>query len=189
GAWRLLLGTAFFLNRGEDAGRLAVLLRGALGSLARERLVSASGLVAGAGVLFITALIVLAWFGLGDLLLRLGRGGRDSLEAAPRTLALASRCLFGAAAWSMVWLALGVTHLYHGWVAVAALITGVGLAGLARTRDRASRAAPPPFTAPARAAVALTGAVLGLALVAALAPPTARDALFYPVPPPKATVP
>ncbi len=187
-AWLLLLGTAFFLNRGEDAGRLAGLLRDMLGSLARDRLVSASGVVAGAGGLFIAALLVLAWFGLGDLLLRLGRGGRDSLEAPPRTLALASRCLFGAAAWSMVWFALGVTHLYHGWVAVAALITGVGLAGLARTRDRASRAAPPPFTAPARAAVALTGAVLTLALVAALAPPTARDALFYHFALPKAYI-
>src|SRR5207247_2473222 len=101
-AWLLLLGTAFFLNRGEDAGRLAGLLRDMLGSLARDRLVSASGVVAGAGGLFIAAVLVLAWFGLGDLLLRLGRGGRDSLEAPPRTLALASRCLFGAAAWSMV---------------------------------------------------------------------------------------
>ena len=187
-AWLLLLGTAFFLNRGEDAGRLAGLLRDMLGSLARDRLVSASGVLAGTGGLFIAALLVLAWFGLGDLLLRLGRGGRDSLEAPPRTLALASRCLFGAAAWSMVWFALGVTHLYHGWVAVAALITGVGLAGLARTRDRASRAAPPPFTAPAHAAVALTGAVLTLALVAALAPPTARDALFYHFALPKAYI-
>ena len=44
-AWLLLLGTAFFLNRGEDAGRLAGLLRDMLGSLARDRLVSASGVV------------------------------------------------------------------------------------------------------------------------------------------------
>ncbi len=169
-------------------GHLGVLLRRVLGLLARDQVLGASGLVASAGGVLIAGLIVLAWLGLGDLVLRLHRGERGSADVPPLALALASRCLFGATLWSMVWLGLGVAHLYRGWVAVAALIIGVALASLSRRRVRQARPVPPPLAAAGRVAVALVVAVLALALIAALAPPTGRDALFYHFALPKAYI-
>ncbi|HET7296455.1 MAG TPA: hypothetical protein VFI66_04895 [Gemmatimonadales bacterium] len=184
-AWLLLLGIAFFLNRGDDAGRLAMLLRSVLRSLARDRAVEVSGLIASTGGVLIAGLLVLAWLGFGDVILRLSRG---SATTRPRALELASRGLIGAAAWSMVWFVLGVWHLYRGWVAVTALLIGVGLAGVAWSSDRTARSRQSPLTASGLVAVALIAGVLALALVAALAPPTARDALFYHFALPKAYV-
>jgi hypothetical protein len=175
-AWLLALGIGFFLHRGDDVGRLAGPFRSMLGALARDRVVSASGLVAAAGGVLIGWLVVIAWLGLGDLIVRTrGQGAVD----APRALALASRCLAGAVVWSIVWLGFGIAHLYSGWVAVGALVIGLGLAGLAWLRDRHARSMRSPLTVAGRLAVAFVVIVLALALMAALAPPTARDALFY----------
>jgi hypothetical protein len=172
----LALGAAFFLHRSDDVGRLAGLVGGMLGALARDRVVSASGLLAAAAGLLIGWLIAMAWLGLGDLILRVhGRGSVDE----PRALALASRCLAGAVLWSIVWLGFGIAHLYRGWAAAGALVIGLGLAGLAWRRDRHARSVPLSLTVVGRVAVALVVVVLALALMAALAPPTARDALFY----------
>jgi hypothetical protein len=80
----------------------------------------------------------------------------------------------------MVWLGIGIASLYREWVAVGTLVVGVMLAGLARRRDRPlARSSSAYFTAAGRLAVVLVVVVLALALLAALAPPTARDALFY----------
>ncbi len=185
GAWLLVLGIAFFLYRGDDAGRLAVLLRNMLLSLARDRLVGVSGLIASTGGVLIAGLLVLAWLGLGRVILRLGLG---SVPARLRSLELASRALIGAAAWSTVWFILGVGHLYRGWVAVVALLIGVGLAVAGWSGERGSRPRPSSLAASGLVAVVLIVGVLGLGLVAALAPPTARDALFYHLAIPKAYV-
>ncbi|HXJ79159.1 MAG TPA: hypothetical protein VMS64_10800 [Candidatus Methylomirabilis sp.] len=176
--WLLALGIAFFMHRGDDAGQLIQLSGKMLGTLAHERVVSATGLVAAAGGLLIACLVVTAWFGLGDLILRLPWKGRRSVDE-PHVLSLATRALVGALAWSLVWLGLGTAHLYRGWVAASALLIGLGLAGLAWRQDRRMRSAPPPLTAASYVAIALIVVVLMLAFVAALAPPTARDALFY----------
>src|SRR5438552_15602397 len=58
-AWLLALGVAFFLNRGEDAGQLAGLLRRAFGAITEHRIVGAAGLLASAEGLLIAGLIVL----------------------------------------------------------------------------------------------------------------------------------
>jgi hypothetical protein len=195
--WLLALVVGFFLNRGEDAGRLAALLRSLGASLAGEPAVGLSGLAASAGGLLIAGLIVLAWFGLGHLVMRLGPAD-DGRHAIRGSLALASRCLCGAALWSLVWFGLGVAGLYRGGVAVAALVLGLALALLARgdradsrpadARARPARPASPGARAFTLAASALSGLALTLALLAALAPPTARDALFYHLAIPKAYV-
>ena len=187
-AWLLALGIAFFLNRGEDVGQLAVSLRRALDTLTGNRVVGASGLVASAEGLLIAGLIVLAWLGLGDLALRLYPHGRDLRDDCPPALAASTRCLSGAVLWSTVWMGLGVFQLYRGWIAVTMLVIGMGLTGLAYHRLAVRRSVAPPLTVSGRVAVALASAVMILALMAALAPPTARDALFYHFALPKAYI-
>jgi len=147
----------------------------------------ASSLVASAEGLIIACLIVLSWLGLGDLASRLYRGYGIS-DDCPPALALASRCLFGAVLWSTIWMGLGVLHLYREWVAVTALVIGVGVMGLALRRLIVMRASGPPLAASGRVAVLVATAVMVLALMAALAPPTARDALFYHFALPKAYI-
>src|SRR5258706_29418 len=116
GAWLLSLGIAFFAHRGDDVGRLPGILQRFLLSLLREPVATAAGLAPTVTGLAMAALVVLAWFGLGDLLARLAP---DATELLP--LALATRCLSGAALWALVWFALGALHLYRGWIAVVAL--------------------------------------------------------------------
>jgi hypothetical protein len=179
GAWWLALAVAFLLHRGDDVGRLPGLLGRMLGALARQPIVSAMGLIAAAGGVLIACLVVAAWYGLGDLILRWHThdpAARDTSWA----LWLAGRCLAGAVAWSTLLLGLGIAHLYREWAAAGALAIGLGLAGVAwRRRHFPSRPPRAPLTALGRLAIALMTIVLGLGLVAALAPPTARDALFY----------
>src|SRR5207249_568686 len=85
----------------------------------------------------------------------------------------ASRAVLGAGAWSIIWFFLGIGHLYRPPVAVACVLVGVALGVHAWRRSAltASRqAAPVP-----RTSVAPIVLVQALALVAALAPPTAYD--------------
>ncbi len=188
GAWLLALGIAFFLNRGDDAGAVASLIRRALGSMITSPVMGVPGLVATVSGLLIASLLVLAWFGMGDLAARICTRGRTGIEDNPAPLAVSSRCLFGAVLSSAVWMGLGVVHLYGEWTAVIALVTGIGLGGLAIRRVAPPRSAAPPMAVAGRFAVVLTSAVMTLSLIAALAPPTARDALFYHFALPKAYI-
>ena len=178
-AWLLTLIVAFLVHRGDDVGRLPALSVTFITGLARAPLIGAAGLAASALGLAMAGLIVFAWYGLGDLIARLVPGGRGAVGDPPRALTLASRALYGAAAWSAIWFVLGVAGLFRPAVAVAALVIGVGLAEIAHLRRSASRGTPDRLGAAGHAALGLAGLVLALALIAALAPPTARDALFY----------
>jgi hypothetical protein len=132
-------------------------------------------------------LLLVAWYGAGDLLLRLVARGGPAGDGPSASLALARRCAFGAGLWSHLGLALGLVGLYRPEVAVVALSTGLGLAGLAFRRARVSRCPTDRrddlFTRLALASVVLP---VALAAVAALAPPTAKDALQYHIALPKA---
>jgi hypothetical protein len=140
--------------------------------------------VAGAAV---AALVVLAWYGAGDLVLRCvsrhGAGAADVLSGPARALA------YGAGVWSLVWFTLGLAGLYHVATAIVALAVGVTLGGLAIVRRRppglGSVVAHWRTVAPPGSSV-LVAVVLLAALVAALAPPTAKDALIYHLALPKA---
>ena len=185
--WLVALGVAFFLNRGDDAGQLVPLSMQALSTMRTGPVWGASGLIASVEGLIIASLIVLSWLGLGDLASRLSRRdvGRDD---SPRALELAARCLFGAVLWSTVWMGLGVLHLYRDWAAVTAVVVGLGSFALALPSLLTIRSSAPPFTASGSVAVTIVVAVMVLALMAALAPPTGRDALFYHFALPKAYI-
>ena len=179
---------AFFLQRrGDDVRRLPELLAASIASLEREPVFRMAGAAASIGGLAVAVAIVLAWFGVGDLVMRGLERGRSTATAEPRAVDLATRALVGAGVWSILWFFLGVIHLYRAPVALVATLGGLAL-GI-----RAARRAPPVARSPAasripRTSTALIVLVQGLALVAALAPPTAKDTLLYHLALPKAYI-
>jgi hypothetical protein len=184
GAWWLVLAAAFLLNRGEDAGRLPALMGTVLSRAAQGPVWGPGGLRSLAGLL-IAGLIGLAWYGLGDVIVRrIGPAGND--ETYQLALEVAERGLLGAGAWSLVWFFLGVLPLYRVSVGALTLLAGLVLAGRALARGQ-------PKAAGVARAVGLAGLSLivtgqALALVAALAPPTAKDTLLYHYALPKAWI-
>ena len=107
----LALGAVFLSRRASDVGRLPASLAALGADLARQPLLDAGTLAATAGGILVAALIVLSWYGLGDLLIRaLARLGRTA-PGGETPLSLAQRCVFGAGAWSFVWFFLGVAGL------------------------------------------------------------------------------
>jgi hypothetical protein len=142
---------------------------------------------AGVGV---AMLVVLAWYGLGTVVIESVRSASGQTSTVSRqsskALDVASACALGAGAWSLLWLALGLIGLYRPSTALLALAGGVVLAARAAFRSRTTsgprrtgelaRGEQPPLTFVAALLAALP---VTLALVAALAPPTAKDALQY----------
>jgi hypothetical protein len=186
GAWWLSLAVAFLLNRGDDVGRLSSLMSAFLGAWARGPVFGLTGFLSSLAGLVLAGLIGLAWYGLGHAILRRipWSGGRDSHDE--RRFAVAKRALLGAAAWSIVWFFLGVAPLYRIPVAAIALLTGLAQAGAALAR---ARVAPREMAREGRwAALALIVTGQGFALLAALAPPTAKDTLLYHFALPKAYI-
>jgi hypothetical protein len=184
GAWWLVLAVTFLLNRAEDVGRLPALVPTVVTRLARGPVWGAAGLQSLVGLL-IAGLVGLAWYGLGDAIVRRA-GAIESGEPPEPLLGVAERGLVGAGAWSLVWFFLGVLPLYRPWVAALTLLGGLALAGWTLARAR------PTAIGVARGAgcwalgLIVTGQVL--ALVAALAPPTAKDTLLYHYALPKAWI-
>ena len=184
GAWWLVLAAAFLAYRDEDVGRLPALIGAVLSRLAQGPVWGSAGLRSLVGLL-IAGLIGLAWFGLGDAIARwIGSGA----SGEPRELALevAERGLLGAGAWSLVWFFLGVLPLYRGSVAALTLLVGLALAVWALARARPTAAGVVRAVRGGALGLIVTGQVL--ALVAALAPPTAKDTLLYHYALPKAWI-
>jgi len=183
-AWWLALAWAFLSNRGDDVGRLPTLVSAALAELLRGPVVGSAGLQSLAGVA-IAGCIGLAWYGLGDVIAR-----RLPSSAGPETpqpiMSVAERGLAGAAAWSLIWFLIGLLPLYRVWIAGLALLVGLALGGWAVARCRPTRAGVARAVGWSALGLVLTGQ--GLALVAALAPPTAKDTLLYHFALPKAWI-
>jgi hypothetical protein len=186
GAWVVSLAAAFLLNRGEDVGRLVALLAASLGAISKGPVWGLAGLLASVAGVTIGALIGVAWYGLGHTIqsrIEPATKHRSGEEAA---VAVAERALLGAAGWSIGWFFLGFLSLYRVPVALIALIAGLILAAASVGRPR------PGLRAMLRAGgwAALTLIVTGqaLALISALAPPTAKDTLLYHLALPKAWI-
>ena len=173
-AFALTLLLLFFSRRTEDVGRLPELLGSLLASLARERVFDVAGWGASLAGIVVAAVLVLAWFGVGHLVVR---SFELSSADEPPALDLAIRTLVGAAVWSIVWFLLGAAQLYRPPIALAAALVAAALG------VHAGRSAIPIPTRREprvpRTVVALIGSVQALALVGALAPPTANDSLLY----------
>lgn len=183
-AWGLSLVGAFLLFHPELASLPAQLLSQAASPRAGSA-VALPGLLRSLGGLALAAGLALAWYGAGDLVVRLATGASGR---GPRALDLGERFVVGAATWSLLWLGLGALHLYRPLVAVVALSLGLTLAAVAWVRTPGGGRRPGRLDGPGRVALALCTGVLVLALLAALAPPTAKDTLLYHLAVPKAYV-
>jgi hypothetical protein len=189
----LTLAAVFLAGRGAGAERWPSLVGAFITSLVGSpvaRLGAASESAAGA---LAAALIVAAWYGLGGVARRLIARAFSDVEVdgrEPRALAAAEQIAFGAGAWSLVWFAFGVVRWQRTPVAVGALLTGLTLAVAPRLRNRKLKAGRieessarvdgvPEGRWLTRAAWLLMALPTLLAFVAALAPPTGKDALVY----------
>jgi len=184
GAWWLMLAVPFLLNRGEDVGRLPTLLATSLARLVHEPVWGRAGIQSLVGLL-IAGLVGLAWYGLGETIVRRVDPAEGESDDIP-VMQVATRSLVGAGAWSLAWFFLGVLPLYRVSVAALALLVGLALAGRALARGRVTAAAIARSAGWAALGLVVTGQIL--ALVAALAPPTAKDTLLYHYALPKAWI-
>ena len=184
GAWWLMLAAPFLLNRGEDVGRLPTLLATSLARLVHEPVWGRAGIQSLVGLL-IAGLVGLAWYGLGETIVRRVDPAEGESDDIP-VMQVATRSLVGAGAWSLAWFFLGVLPLYRVSVAALALLVGLALAGRALARGRVTPAAIARSAGWAALGLVVTGQIL--ALVAALAPPTAKDTLLYHYALPKAWI-
>ncbi len=180
--WGVALIILFLLNRRYDLAYLPQWLAEFGRELAGRPSVGADGFVQSSGGLLVAVLVVVAWWSLGSLILRLLV---PSSGLGSRALDWSVRGLLGSGAWSTIWFFLGLAKLYRTPVAVAAVGAGLVLAVWAWRHDEPT--SPAEGRRP-RVATILIVVVLGLALVAALAPPTANDALLYHLAMPKAYI-
>jgi hypothetical protein len=185
GAWVLSLAGAFLLNRGEDVGRLSALLAASVAALSRGPVWGLAGLLSSVAGVTIAALIGLAWYGLGHTILSRVEG--PSLRGGERVVTeVAERALLGAAGWSTCWFLLGFLSLYRVPAAVISLVVGLILAAPSVARERAGLRGM--LRSGGLAALFLIVTGQALALIAALAPPTAKDTLLYHLALPKAWI-
>lgn len=133
--------------------------------------------------------ILVAWFGVGNFVVAFVQTTRG--EAHSHILELAMKTAAGAAVWSLVWFFLGIAGLYSRPIAVTLQLIGVVLAVMsirgikeAKVRTRV----PERGTTFDRMVLVLIATPLVLSFVAALAPPTAKDALLYHFALPKAWI-
>lgn len=179
--WGMSLIVAFLSFRGPDVGRLPTLASSFFRSLSINTLFGAAGLAASLLGVLIAVLILLSWYGLGDLIVHLARRAEDSGadESSSRAFEWARACALGSGAWSLVWFALGALKLYRRPLAIVALLAGLILFGMAYRRHKGTRPVAENINWPGRAALFLIIMTGALALIAALAPPTAKDTLLY----------
>lgn len=173
--WAIGLLAAFLAFRGANVGQLPVLLGGAGGSF-----FGASGFIATVLGFLIALLVFAAWFGLGSLISSFIRITPD--ENSSKWLKFTISTAIGAAAWSLIWFFLGLAGAYNKPVAAAALLLGLILAAWKFTgfrKEKSETAERVKFSGQEKFLIALTLIPVILALIASLAPPTAKDALLY----------
>lgn len=183
--WAVVLVFAFLCFRAADVGQLPALAASFLRSLAPGALLSLSGLASSLLGAAVAALILLSWYGLGHQLIRVARMRRataeESEEDGSRAFEWARACAFGAGAWSLLWFALGLMRAYSRASALLALLVGLSLFVVSYLRNRGARRRPAGKATdkPGRVALLMTALIGALGLLAALAPPVAKDTLLY----------
>ncbi len=181
----VVLAAIFFSHRGQDVGQLPTFLHDVMTMLGRERVVSSA--VIGGNILaaLIAALIACCWLGLGAVVMRWVK-----VEMSSLALRVAWQLAIGASLWSLLWFVLGVTGLFRSSVALGLLLAGLSLAIVAMRpihQDWPEREQADEHWL-RRTTVIVLILIGGLALIAALAPPTGKDAMVYRLAVPKAYV-
>lgn len=198
---------AFLYYRGSDVGRLPELF----GNLGGGPLFGLEGFRDSVVGIVAAGLIGISWFGLGSIVTRfLKTSGRRS-----KLLEIAFVSAIGAGLWSLIWFFLGlganyrngngtgagflsfiwfyihIIGLYSRPIAVAAVLVGIALAvmGFWKLRGNGEKIDGPDKRSIFENALLVVIAVPPLlALIASLAPPTAKDTLLYHFALPKAFI-
>jgi hypothetical protein len=181
----VVFAAIFFSYRGQDVGQLPAFLHNMLMALGGERIASAAVIGGNVLAVLIAASIGGCWFGLGAVVMHWVQP-----ETSSRALRVAWQLATGASLWSLLWFALGVTGWFRSSVALGLLLVGLGMAIIAfrqMYQQRPEREKADEYWL-RRTAVFVLMLVGGLALIAALAPPTGKDALVYRLAVPKAYV-
>lgn len=182
--WAIVLLTAFFMHRGDDVGQLGR----SVGNIGGGPLFGPAAVDSLAGIVMML-LIAASWYGVGSLLVSRIRFSGDGLNF--RSLVVAISLSAGAAIWSLVFFFLGLAGAYTPAAAIVAIIAGLALAAFTLRNVRSPKIAAAPPEAPSfadRVLILLISVPVVLAIVAALAPPTAKDALLYHFAVPKAFI-
>jgi Dolichyl-phosphate-mannose-protein mannosyltransferase len=174
----VVLLVAFFSYRGSDVGQLGKLA----GSLGGGPLFGSEGFVNSALGTVIALAILSCWYGIGRFLHQfIERSDNENRSAA---LDFAIACSIGAVIWSIFWFVVGIAGGYTRSVAVITTVLGLALAIAAGHVNLRSVK----FSTNDKLLMIMAGAPVLLALIGALAPPTAKDTLLYHLSLPKAFI-
>jgi hypothetical protein len=187
----------FFSRRGEDVGRITSLLSSFLSSFTSGKIMSARATIETVAGVVVSLLIVLAWYGLGDLIVKaVSRFFGGETLTSNKYFDWAGKCAFGSGVWSTLWFFIGISHLYRKPVALIALLIGFVFLSLKLIKDRAKQKEEPTNERKksasankslfARLALVVVITPVSLAFISALAPPTGKDELIYHLSLPKA---
>lgn len=182
--WAIVLIVAFLLNRGADIGQIGTLFENLgggpiFGNRLQDSLFGILAALAIAG----------AWLGVGSFAFSFIKTAKG--ESHSHVLEIAIKMACGAAIWSLIWFFLGVFGAYSRWTGIGALLVGQVFLFFSFRRVKEARSE---SRVPERLAVfdkvllLLIAVPLFLSLIAALAPPTAKDTLLYHFAVPKAFV-
>ena len=183
----VVFAAIFFSQRTQDVGQLPALLHEFFAAHGRAPIIQWATFGGNLLAALIAALIAASWFGLGTLVQRW-----CNLEATSLALRIAWAMAMGASLWSLLWFALGLAGLFRPAVALGLLLLGLSLAAAAILPLMRHCIEQWPKRAEAdeywlgRVAFIFITFVCALALMAALAPPTGKDALVYRLAVPKA---
>jgi hypothetical protein len=183
--WTAILLIAFFTNRGGDVGQIGKLV----GNLGGGPLFGSEGFRDSFAGGLIALAILIALFGVGTFASSLIK--RDRGENHSHVLEIAMNVALGAAIWSLTWFFFGLFALYNSAAAILAVLVGVALAayGVRRLQEIGDESRKPEKTSGTDSVLLILIAVpVALALIGALAPPTAKDALLYHFALPKAFI-
>src|SRR3954469_10178738 len=184
-AWAVILLIAFFANRGSDVGQLGTLV----GNLGGGTLFGWEGFRDSAAGGLVAVVILIAWLGLGTFVASFIK--RDRGDNHSHILEIVINVAVGAAIWSLTWFFLGLLGLYNQSAVIVAVLLGVALAvyGVRRIREIGDESRTPERASGVDTLLLILIAVpVALALIGALAPPTAKDTLLYHFALPKAFI-
>lgn len=173
--WAIILLIAFFAYRGADAGQITSLLGRLNGAFFGFEGFCSSLL----GV--ITAILIfLSWFGLGALIASFIKVSTE--ESSSGIFEFARNAAAGAAIWSLIWFFLGLAGGYKKAAALIALGLGLVLAiwkfsDFRKIKNCCSGIGK--LNNFEKIFIAFSVFPVVLALLSALAPPTAKDSLLY----------